>query len=130
MLFRSFSTKVLSTIAPTTKYEEDSSLPVGTEKVKQQGANGQKTETYITKKLNGKVISTKLLSRDTYDAMPRIIVKGTKGATNNQQPTTPQTPSEPTPPVTQPETPTTPEQPTTPTEPVTPENPTTGTEGE
>ncbi len=126
----SFSTKVLSTIAPTTKYEEDSSLPVGTEKVKQQGANGQKTETYITKKLNGKVISTKLLSRDTYDAMPRIIVKGTKGATNNQQPTTPQTPSEPTPPVTQPETPTTPEQPTTPTEPVTPENPTTGTEGE
>ena len=129
----SFSTKVLSTIAPTTKYEEDSSLPVGTEKVKQQGANGQKTETYITKKLNGKVISTKLLSRDTYDAMPRIIVKGTKGATSNQQqpantPTT--TPSEPSTPVTQPETPTTPEQPTTPTEPVTPENPTTGTDGE
>lgn len=129
----SFSTKVLSTIAPTTKYEEDSSLPVGTEKVKQQGANGQKTETYITKKLNGKVVSTKLLSRDTYDAMPRIIVKGTKGAASNQQPTnTPPatTPSEPTTPVTQPETPSTPEEPTTPTAPTTPENPTTGTESE
>ena len=45
----SFSTKVLSTIAPTTKYEEDSSLPVGTEKVKQQGANGQKQKHILLK---------------------------------------------------------------------------------
>lgn len=125
----SFSTKVLSTIAPTTKYVEDPTLPVGTEKVKQKGANGQKTETYITKMLNGKVVSTKLLSRDTYDAMPRIIIKGTGGATTNNQPTT--TPTEPTTPVQQPETPTTPEQPTTPTEPTGTETPTdTGNEGE
>ena len=40
------------------------------------------SETYITKMLNGKVISTKLLSRDTYDAMERIIIKGTKSANN------------------------------------------------
>lgn len=129
----SFSTKVLSTVAPTVRYKEDSSLPVGTEKVEQKGANGQKTETYITKKLNGKVISTRLLSRDTYDPMPTIILKGTKGATNNQ-PATPQEPTtEPTQPVTPPETPSTPETPTTPTEPTeptTPENPTTGEQGE
>lgn len=133
----SFSTKVLSTVAPTVRYKEDSSLPVGTEKVEQKGANGQKTETYITKKLNGKVISTRLLSRDTYDPMPTIILKGTKGATNNQ-PATPQEPTttKPTQPVTPPETPSTPETPTTPTEPTepteptTPENPTTGEQGE
>lgn len=133
----SFSTKVISTVAPTVRYKEDSSLPVGTEKVEQKGANGQKTETYITKKLNGKVISTRLLSRDTYDPMPTIILKGTKGATNNQ-PATPQEPTttKPTQPVTPPETPSTPETPTTPTEPTepteptTPENPTTGEQGE
>lgn len=129
-----FSTKVLSTVPPIVKYQEDSSLPVGTEKVKQKGANGQKTETYITKKLNGKVISTRLLSRDTYDQMPTIILKGTGGATSTQ-PTTPQTPTtnEPTTPVTPSETPNTPEvpeTPTEPTEPTTPENPEqpTGTE--
>lgn len=127
----SFSTKVISTVAPTVRYKEDSSLPVGTEKVIQKGANGQKTETYITKKLNGKVISTRLLSRDTYDPMPTIILKGTKGATNNQ-PATPQEPTttEPTQPVTPPETPSTPETPTTPPEPTEPENPTTGEQGE
>ena len=73
-----FDTKVIATIPFTTKYEEDASLPVGTEEVKQKGVNGLKTETYIIKKLNGRVISKTLLSRDTYDAMARIIKKGTK----------------------------------------------------
>ena len=77
----SFSTKTVASIPSTTKYIEDSTLPVGTEKVKQKGANGLKTETYITKMLNGKVISTKLLSKDTYDAMTRIVIKGTKAGT-------------------------------------------------
>ncbi|MEG2499402.1 hypothetical protein, partial [Brevundimonas sp.] len=34
------------------------------------------TETYITKNLNGKVISQKLLSRDTYSAMSNIVIRG------------------------------------------------------
>lgn len=72
----SFSTKTVASIPYTVKYVEDESLPAGTEKVKQKGANGLKTETYITKMLNGKVVSTTLLSRDTYDAMTRIILKG------------------------------------------------------
>ena len=76
-----FSTKTVASIPSTTKYVEDASLPAGTEKVKQKGANGLKTETYITKMLNGKVISTKLLSKDTYDAMQRIVLKGTSGST-------------------------------------------------
>ena len=40
-----------------------------------------KYKEYITKMLNGKVISTKLLSKDTYDAMQRIVIKGTLGNT-------------------------------------------------
>lgn len=76
-----FSTKTVASIPTTTKYVEDASLPAGTEKVKQKGANGLKTETYITKMLNGKVISTKILSKDTYDAMQRIVLKGTSGST-------------------------------------------------
>ena len=85
----SFSTKTVSSIPFTTKYVEDATLPAGTEKIKQKGANGLKTETYITKMLNGKVVSTKLLSRDTYDAMTRIVLKSTKTETpqapvNNQ----------------------------------------------
>ncbi len=83
-----FNTKVISTIPFTTQYVEDGSLAVGTETVKQKGTNGMITETYITKMLNGKVISTQLLSRDTYSAMARIVLKGTKNLSSN-------TPSQP-----------------------------------
>lgn len=71
------STKTIATIPAPTKYIEDNTLPTGTEQVKQMGANGLKTETYITRMLDGKVVSTGLLSRDTYDAMQRVIIKGT-----------------------------------------------------
>lgn len=92
-----FSTKTVATIPFSTKYEEDANLTVGTEKVKQKGANGITTETYITKMLNGKVVSTELLSRDTYNAMARIIIKGTKGPTdaNISTPTQTETPTTP-----------------------------------
>lgn len=79
----SFSTKTISTIPYTIKYVDDNTLTAGQEKVKQKGANGFITETYIIKSLNGKVVSTKLLSKDTYNAMQRIILKGTKGITTN-----------------------------------------------
>lgn len=118
-----FSTKTVASIPFTAQYVEDSTLDVGTEKVKQKGANGQKTETYITKSLNGKVISTTLLSKDTYNAMNKIVLKGTKAAatTQTQTPvTTPiEQPTDPAPVV--PEVPVVPEQPTAPTEPVQPE---------
>lgn len=125
----SFSTKTIASIPFGTKYIEDGSLAVGMEKIKQKGANGLKTETYITKMLNGRVISTKLLSRDTYDAMQKIILKGTKGATTTG-PTTPTTPTAPTNP-TEPTTPTQPEKPgtTTPEKPTEP-TPNTGNETE
>ncbi len=74
----SFSTRTISTIPYTVKYVDDSTLTAGTEKVKQSGANGLITETYIIKSLNGKVVSKELLSKDTYSAMQRIILRGTK----------------------------------------------------
>ena len=113
----SFNTKTISTIPYTTQYQEDASLAAGTEKVKQKGANGLITETYITKMLNGKVVSTTLLSKDTYSAMTRIVIKGTKGATN-QTPSSTTTPTETTtPPATEPNTPTSEETPSDTTSP-------------
>ena len=112
----SFNTKTIASIPFGTKYIEDSSLPAGTEKVKQNGVNGLKTETYITKMLNGKVISTTLLSRDTYDAMQKIILKGTKA--NATTPTTPTVPTTTPPSDEKPEE-------TTPIEPITPDTPST-----
>lgn len=79
----SFSTKTISTIPYTIKYIDDNTLAAGKEKVSQLGANGLITETYIIKSLNGKVVSTELLSKDTYNAMQRIILRGTKGSTAN-----------------------------------------------
>ncbi len=77
----SFSTKTISTIPYTVKYIDDNSIEAGKEKVYQMGTNGMITETYIIKSLNGKVVSTKLLSKDTYNAMQRIIKRGTKSST-------------------------------------------------
>lgn len=79
----SFNTKTISSIPFTVKYVEDNTLPIGTEKVKQNGANGVITETYIIKSLNGKVVSTNLLSKDTYNAMQKIILRGKKGTETN-----------------------------------------------
>ena len=79
----SFSTKTISTIPYTTKYVEDSSLAPGKEVVKQKGANGLVTQTYMTKMLNGKVVSTELLSKDTYSAMQKIIRRGVTKTTSN-----------------------------------------------
>lgn len=73
----SFNTKTISTISPETQFIEDSSLATGEERVKQKGTNGLVCETYITKSLNGKIISQSLLSRDTYSAMKRIVLTGT-----------------------------------------------------
>ena len=72
-----FKTVTVATTPFATQYVEDASLAAGTEKVKQKGANGITTKTYSTKMLNGKVISTKLLSTDTYTPMTKIVLRGT-----------------------------------------------------
>ena len=79
----SFETKTISSIPFTVKYVDDATLSTGTEKVKQKGANGLISETYMIKTLNGKAVSRELLSRDTYSAMQKIILRGTKSVANN-----------------------------------------------
>lgn len=73
----SIETKKIATIAYTTQYVQDSSLPAGQQKVVQAGSNGRKVEAYKVTKLNGQIVSTTLLSRDTYNAMKRIVHVGT-----------------------------------------------------
>lgn len=72
-------TKKIATIAQTTEYIQDPTLPVGKQVVQQAGHNGSKVEAYKVVKLNGQVVSRTLLSKDTYNAMKRIVRVGTAG---------------------------------------------------
>lgn len=73
----SIETKKTATISYKTQYVQDPKLPVGEQKVTQPGSNGSKVEAYKVTKLNGEVISRTLLSKDTYNAMTKIINVGT-----------------------------------------------------
>ncbi len=68
------------TIPYTTRYEYDNSIPYGRQVVTTAGVNGYTSESYITKKLNGQVISSGLLSRDKYNAQQQVIKIGTGGS--------------------------------------------------
>lgn len=68
------------TIPYTTRYEYDNSIPYGRQVVTTAGVNGYTSESYITKKLNGQVISSDLLSRDKYNAQQQVIKIGTGGS--------------------------------------------------
>ena len=70
--------KITSYINNTTVYKEDPSLEAGKEVVEQIGFNGCRSEGYKIVKLNGKIISQTLLSKDTYSPQERIVRKGTK----------------------------------------------------
>lgn len=80
--------QILSYIPYTVKYIEDSTLEQGKEIVEQAGYNGCKSEAYRILKLNGKVVSKTLLSRDTYDPMQRIVRRGTKKTATKSTTTT------------------------------------------
>lgn len=70
-------TKKTATIAYSTQYIQDPSLPAGQQKVVQEGNNGSKYEAYKVTRLNGQVVSKTLLSKDTYNAMKKIVHVGT-----------------------------------------------------
>ena len=72
---------VLSTTPNATTYENNSSLPEGTEKVIQKGYIGKKSIAYkIVKNPDGTTKSKTVLSKDTYKPMNRIVQVGTKKA--------------------------------------------------
>ena len=91
-----FTPKVLATTPYQTQYIDDDTLPEGTEKVKQKGAVGKKVQTTITKLLNGKVVSSEVLSVDTYTPMTRIILRGTKKVSSETSTPAVETPEETT----------------------------------
>lgn len=64
---------VLSYIPYKTQYITDTSLAKGQQVVKQKGSNGCKTVTYKYLLLNGNIISKTEISRDTYNAVPKIV---------------------------------------------------------
>ncbi|MCI9176998.1 MAG: hypothetical protein HFJ28_00010 [Clostridia bacterium] len=70
--------KVTSYINYTTTYKDDPTLEEGKEVVEQSGAAGCRSECYKILKLNGKVVSQELLSKDTYSAKQKIVRRGTK----------------------------------------------------
>ena len=74
----SFDVETVSNIPSNIKYVDDSSLENGTEKIKQLGANGIIVNTYKIVTKNNIIVSKELISKDTYNAMDRIILKGTK----------------------------------------------------
>lgn len=72
------TTKKLQTTPFETKYINDNTLSKGTQVVKQYGYYGYKYETYKVLSLNGTVVSTTLLSTDTYVPLTKIVRVGTK----------------------------------------------------
>lgn len=72
------SHKYISTVPFTTKYEYDDTMPEGTQVVVSGGVNGYISEGYITKKLNGVVTYSGLLSKDKYNPQQQIVRVGTK----------------------------------------------------
>ena len=70
-----FEIETVSNIPYDTKYQTDSSLSAGTEKVKQRGANGIIVNAYKIVQQNGITVSKELISKDTYKALDRVILK-------------------------------------------------------
>lgn len=97
-----FTSSQTATIPFNTKYENDATLPEGTEQIKQAGSNGAKAVSY--RKIydrNGKLISSKKESSSVYKSHDAIILKGTMKVETPTVPN-PTQPGETTPPVTQP----------------------------
>lgn len=70
--------EVIEEIPYKINYIEDNTLEKGTENIKQQGAKGAKSVTYKILKKDGIEISREEISKDTYSALDRIIIKGMK----------------------------------------------------
>ena len=69
--------KVISTINRETKYEDDDTIEEGKEVIEQNGHDGCISEAYKILRKNGQTVSSKLLSRDKYNPLEKIIKRGT-----------------------------------------------------
>ena len=69
----SFDVETVSSAEPNIKYEYDSSLPYGEQKIKQSGSNAMTVNVYKIVKLNGSIISKTLVYQDIYKALDKIV---------------------------------------------------------
>lgn len=69
--------KELEIIKQNVEYKEDNSLEKGKEVVERYGENGCISETYKTLLKNGVVVSKETISKDTYNALSKIIRRNT-----------------------------------------------------
>ncbi|ANE46737.1 hypothetical protein SY83_11150 [Paenibacillus swuensis] len=69
--------KTVKTLAPKVKYVRNTSLPIGSEQVLQKGKEGYVVETYRYKKMNGRIVSSERISKDTYKAQPALVAANT-----------------------------------------------------
>ena len=76
-------TEIIKSFSLPEKVIEDPTQPVGYYKVVQKGMRGYKASTYKIIKENGKVLSRKRISTDSYNALQRIVKKGTKAQDNS-----------------------------------------------
>ncbi|MEG1009541.1 MAG: VanW family protein, partial [Clostridia bacterium] len=67
----------LGNVPYTTEYIYDNTMNKGETKVIFKGVNGYNSRSFITKKLNGKVVESKLLSKDSYSAQRETLKVGT-----------------------------------------------------
>lgn len=79
------STTVLSYIPWGVVYETNNSLKSGQEIVVQSGMSGCRSITYKILRLDGKQVSSEVLSRDTYDALDKVIQRGPASKTNTKK---------------------------------------------
>lgn len=69
---------ITSYIPAKVEYENDASLPEGTEVIKEYGSSGFRSETYKILKKDGNIVSKTLVSRDVYNGHSKVIRRGTK----------------------------------------------------
>lgn len=86
----------VSPVPFSTQYQNDNSLPTGTQKVLQYGSNGCKTQTYKILYKNGVEISRTLINSDTYKPHNQIVAVGTGAIPTPSTPETPSTSESPT----------------------------------
>lgn len=72
--------EILEKYDPEVKYEEDSTMEEGTEKVVSYGMPGYKANSYLVTYENGVEVNRELISTDVYMTTDTVIKKGTKKA--------------------------------------------------
>lgn len=71
----SFDVETVSSTEPNVKYEYDSSLAPGEEKIKQSGSNAVTVNVYKIVKLNGSIVSKSFVYQDIYKSLDKIVLK-------------------------------------------------------